>query len=168
MSDNARICTLVMDEMSLKSHLFYNVAQDSIIGFETLGDGKTSSLVANSSLVFMVRCVLENWKQPVAYYFVNEACSSAKLESIVDEALVQLESIGLNVVGVVSDQGSNFSSFHDAMGVTVDRPYFEMHGKWYFTIFDPPHLLKSIRKNLLKYNFTFDRKTASWSDVKSF
>ena len=54
------------------------------------------------------------------------------------------------------------------MGVTEDRPYFEMHGKQYFTIFDPPHLLKSVRNNLMKYSFSFDNKTALWSDVKAF
>ena len=60
MSANAKICTLLMDEMSLKSHLFYNASADSIIGFENLGEGKTSSLVANSALVLMARGILDN------------------------------------------------------------------------------------------------------------
>eukprot|EP00795_Rhopilema_esculentum_P004032 gene4032-20207_t len=109
-SDNNRIFTLVKDEMSLKLHHFNNGAQDSIFGFETLGDGKTSSLVANCSLVRMARGVLENCKQPVAYYFVNEACSSAKLEIMVDEALVRLETTGLNVVGVQEGNSDNPTS----------------------------------------------------------
>ena len=103
-----------MDEMSLKSHLFYNASADSISGFENLGERKTSSLVANSALFLMAHGILDNWKQPVA------------------------------------------------------RWYYEMHGEQYFTFFDPPHLLKSVRNNLLKYSFSFDNKTALWSDIKEF
>lgn len=157
-----------MDEMSLKSILFYNISADSIVGFENLGGGKTSNLVANSSLVFMARGLLENWKQLVAHFQVNEACSSEKVKELVEGALFQLQSIGLKVVGIISDQGSNFSSFYSAMGVTEDRPYIELCNKRYFTLFDPPHLLKSVRNNLMKYNFLFDGKTATWSDIKTF
>jgi len=78
-------------------------------------------------------------------------CNSEKLKDIVDEALLQLELIGLKVVALVSDQGSNFLKFYETMRVTEDKPYLEMHGKQYFTIFDPPHLLKSIRNNLMRY-----------------
>ena len=142
MSESAKICTLIMDEMSLKSHLFYDISSDSIIGFESFGEGKTSNLVANSALVLMARGILSNWKQPVAFFTVNEACNSEKLKDIVDEALLQLELIGLKVVPLVSDQSSNVLKFYETMRVTEDKPYVEMHGKQYFTIFDPPHLLK--------------------------
>ena len=46
----------------------------------------------------MARGILDNWKQPVAYFLVNEACGSDKLKDIIDDALIQLEGIGLNVV----------------------------------------------------------------------
>ena len=168
MTDSAKVCTLLMDEMSLKSNLFYNESRDSIIGFEDLGEGKKSNLVANSALVFMARGIVESWKQPVSYYLVNESCNSDFLKEIVEENLLQLGSMGLNVLATVSDQGSNFLRFYESLGVSVDRPFFEMHGKRYFTIFDPPHLLKSIRNNLLQYNFQFEEKTASWKDVSAF
>lgn len=35
-----RYCILCIDEMSLKSYLFYNVLQDEIIGFEDTGNEK--------------------------------------------------------------------------------------------------------------------------------
>ena len=102
------------------------------------------------------------------FFTVNEACNSEKLKDIVDEALLQLEVIGLTVVALVSDQGSNFLKFYETMRVTEDKPYLEMHGKQYFNIFDPPHLLKSIRNNLMKYQFLSDGKTATWSDSRAF
>ena len=81
---------------------------------------------------------------------------------------MNLALLGLKVVALVSDQGSNFLKFYETMRVTEDKPYLEMHGKQYFTIFDPPHLLKSIRNNLMKYQFLFDGKTATWSDKTFF
>ena len=51
---------------------------------------------------------------------------------------------------------------------TKEFPHFEMRGKKYFVIFDPPHLLKSVRNNLLKYKLEFGHKTASWDGIKSF
>ena len=33
-------------------------------------------------------------------------------------------------------------------------------------LFDTPHLIKAVRNNLMKYNFNFDGKIASWEDIK--
>ena len=165
---SARVCTLIMDEISLKANLYYDCSKDCIIGFEDFGDGQTSGQVANSALVLMVRGLISKWKQPVAYYLANESVRSGHLRTIISKALFHLEEMGLNVVSVVSDQGSNFIRFFDEMGVTEDKPYFEMRGKNYFTIYDPPHLLKSVRNNLLKYIFQYEEHLAKWSDIEKF
>ena len=39
-----KYCILCMDEASLKSHLFYNINQDTVYGFEDLGEGKSTSM----------------------------------------------------------------------------------------------------------------------------
>ena len=163
-----KICPLLMDEISLKSHLFYDISKDHLVGLEDFGDGKSSGLVANSALVLMARGILHNWKQPIAYFLVNESCDAYRLKDIISEALLHLESMGLNVVSIISDQGSNFLSFIQSQNVTAEEPYIQMRGKNYFVIFDPPHLLKSVRNNLLKYNFEFENKESNWDDIKSF
>lgn len=58
------------DEMSLKSHLFYNVSRDEIIGFEDTGSYK-SPIPAKSVLVIMARSIAGNWKVPVCFCFVE-------------------------------------------------------------------------------------------------
>ena len=65
-----------MDEMSLKSHLFYECSKDKVIGLEDLGDGISSDKLATSAIVLMARDIIESWKLSIAYYFVNESCSS--------------------------------------------------------------------------------------------
>lgn len=64
-----RHCILCADEMSLKSHLFYNVSRDEIIGFEDTGNYK-SPIPAKSALVIMARSIADNWKVPVCFCFV--------------------------------------------------------------------------------------------------
>ena len=35
-------------------------------------------------------------------------------------------------------------------------------------MFDPPHLIKCIRNNLIKYTFKFRQYTATWQDILNF
>ena len=89
-----------------------------MIGTEDYGDNNSSALPANSAMVFMVKGILHNWKQPVAYFLVNESCSSGRLKRIIDEAFLHLEAMGLTVLPIKSDQGSNFLSFAKDQGVS--------------------------------------------------
>lgn len=50
MPEKSRDCILTIDEMSLKSNLFYNISRDTITGFEELHN-KRSTCIATSALV---------------------------------------------------------------------------------------------------------------------
>ena len=63
-------CVLCFDEMAIKAHLYYNITDDEVVGFEDLGK-KKAFLPALNVLVMMVRGLSSNWKQPLAYFFVN-------------------------------------------------------------------------------------------------
>ena len=78
MNEVNRMCTILFDEISIKANLYYDSAIDEVIGLEDDGESK-GNLAASSALVFMVHGIVENWKQPVAYYMVNEACDSNKV-----------------------------------------------------------------------------------------
>jgi RNA-splicing ligase RtcB len=60
--------------------------------------------MATSAIVFMARGVIENWKQLLAYYLVNESCISQNVKEKLVEIIDQVESIG---VQLVADVGSN-------------------------------------------------------------
>ena len=62
-----KLCSLLMDEMSIKKSLRYDPSTDSIGGFEDFGS-KGSNKVATHALVFMVKGMTSNWKQPFSYY----------------------------------------------------------------------------------------------------
>lgn len=48
-----RHCILCADEMSLKSHLFYNVSRDEIIGFQDVGDNKLPIPAKNAFIIIL-------------------------------------------------------------------------------------------------------------------
>ena len=165
MSNQGEKCIISFDEMALKSHVFYQSKTDELVGLEDYGNGTKTNKLATSAIVFMARGLIDNWKQPLAYYLVNESCSSEKVREKLEEIIEKVEGIGLEVAAVVCDIGSNFQKLQREMGVTAKEPRFLHNGKKIFYIIDPPHIIKAVRNNLIKYNFHFGDKVASWKDV---
>ena len=60
MKEMEKICTLSMDEISLKSHLHYSVPDDKITGLEDFGNGVRSKKIATSALVLLIRSISGN------------------------------------------------------------------------------------------------------------
>ena len=168
MKDDEKLCTLCMDEISLKTNLYYDISNDKIIGLEDFGNGTRTNKVANSALVILLRSISGKWKQPLGYALVNEGCPTKEMEELMKDAIDKVEGIGLNVVVVMSDLGSNFQSLAKHLGVTPEQPWFIHNKKKYYLIFDPPHLIKCIRNNLMKYTFRFGQHTAKWEDIVAF
>ena len=168
MDEKEKLVTLCMDEMSLKTHLYYDIAADKIVGLEDYGSGYRTNKVSTSGLVFLVRNITGGWKQPLGYALVNGACPREEMEMLMKEAIDKLEGIGLTVVVVISDMGSNFQSLANHLNITPENPWFIHNNQKYFVMFDPPHLLKCVRNNLMKYPFKFGMYTASWKDIEKF
>jgi hypothetical protein len=108
-----------------------------------------------------------NWKQPLGYYLVNESCDSDKVKEKLFEAIDKATSIGLTVTAVISDLGSNFIKLARDLNITPEKPWFIHNGKKIIYIFDPPHVIKAVRNNMMNYVFHFDKKVASWKDVEA-
>lgn len=153
LTDQEKLVTLCMDEISLKTHLYYDISADKIVGLEDYGSGYRTNKVATSGLVFLVRSITGGWMQPLGYALVNGACSRDEMDSLMREAIDKLEGIGLTVVVVISDMGSNFQSLAKYLNITPSNPWFLHNNRKYFVMFDPPHLLKCVSNNLIKYSF---------------
>lgn len=152
LKDDAKDIVLCVDEMAIKTNLFYNLSKDYIIGFNNSYDTKTYEC-AKHVLCFMIRSLNYKWKQPVAYFFINNSCTGIALQNTVFAVISRLQSISLNIKVFTTDQGSNFYSFAEKMHVSIERPYFFVNGKKIYYVFDAPHLLKSTRNNFYKYKF---------------
>ncbi|XP_044728124.1 uncharacterized protein LOC123291772 isoform X2 [Chrysoperla carnea] len=99
-----RTCVLLFDEMSLSRNLTYNVHKDCVEGFEDFGDHQTDK-IADHVQVFMLRGIVQNWKQPVLYQFVNGAAKGPQIVKAIKEIILAAQNAGFNVVGTICDQG---------------------------------------------------------------
>ncbi|XP_076291976.1 uncharacterized protein LOC143214603 [Lasioglossum baleicum] len=161
-----RNCVLSFDEMSIQKCFDFHNTKQVIEGFEDLGIHGRSSAVGTHVLIFMVRGLIRNWKQPFAFFVSGGVTKKGKLSPILDDILDALHAIGLRVRAIVSDQGTNFQSMSEER-VSAKVPYFLRNGHKIFYIYDYLHLFKSIRNNLLKYDFSINGSRVSWSDVVS-
>ena len=59
MAEADKICSIVLDEMSIKNQVEYNRRFDSIDGLTTNGE------TAKQAMVFMVRAISGKWKQVI-------------------------------------------------------------------------------------------------------
>ncbi|KAE9523725.1 hypothetical protein AGLY_015866 [Aphis glycines] len=144
--------TLCADEMALKTHLFYSLRKDEIIGFHQTNSTKTYD-PAKFAFVLMICGINVQWKQPIAYFLVSGSCTGNNLYNIIMSTIAKLQNISLDVKAFITDQGSNFQKFSKKVFVSPSRPYFYVNEQKVIYMFDPPHLLKSTRNMFFKHNF---------------
>ncbi len=145
MPEEDRICTFLMDEMSLKRGIQYDQREDALIG--AVWDHGLST--AGTAMVFMVRGLRARWRQAVAFFFVNTAVTGDNLLEKMMTCLGKLKECGLKVAAVTSDQGSNFTYLTNVLKITPDQPYFVLQDNdgvahEIAMLSGYPHLLKSV------------------------
>lgn len=167
-SDENKICTLCVDEISIKANFFYNKNKDIVVGVADKGNGERTFEPATSATVLMARGIRSQWKQPLAYIFTKSGLSGTNLKQIIEEVICQLQSLNLKVVALVSDMGSNNILMAQKLNVCEENPYFYVQEQKIVYLFDTPHLLKALRNMLLKYNFSFQKNIISWDYLHRF
>ena len=151
--------------MKFLSNLIYDISADEVLGFVDLGASKKCELIATSALVVMACGIADKWKQLLGYFLVHESCKSIDVKRILFDAIDKLNSIGLKVVCVIPDLGSNFQQLTRELLVTSTQPWFLTESGKKIFYYDPPHLIKAVRNNLMKYEFRFGVKIASWQEL---
>ena len=151
--------------MCIKESLSHDKGRDIVEGF-TPG----CQTLANHALVFMVRGLTGNWKQPLGYHLSSGPMSGSNLKQLLLECIDKVEETGLKVMVVISDQGSNNQNMFKSLGSSALKPYFLHENSKIYLMYDPPHLLKNIRNNLKKHGFTVgsDDKDVSWDCIQHF
>jgi len=163
-----KLCCVVFDETSFKSGLSYDGARDVVTVFEDFGDGQVSGNVANSALVFVVKGLCIKWKQPLGYFLTKNATPAERLKDLLSFVVQKLSDIGLIVVVVIRDQGATKQQLFKFFDITMEKPFALVSGQRAIFMFDVPHLLKSVRNNLIKHDFQIGDHTVKWSYIKEF
>lgn len=106
LKDKDRYCTILFDEVSLMPNLAFNKCAGVVEGLQDFGCSK-DPFVADHALVFMLRGINSNWKQPFSYYLVRSATKGPQLKNlIVDNIRIIHDKTKFKVVGSISDQGT--------------------------------------------------------------
>lgn len=180
-----RYCTLMFDEVNLSTEIHYNEALGRIDGFENNGHFTTQQF-ADHALLFMVKGITKNFKQPIAYTFVKGATNKHQLCALIKEVVSSVQNTGLEIIATICDQGATNEGairlLHEETKAYYLRKNHQYKDDFYeieygpselkkrikiIHLFDPPHLLKGIRNNLLQKNLLFVtdnvKKEAQWN-----
>jgi hypothetical protein len=160
---------ITFDEIALKTFLEYKKNEDFIEGFANHGPfGSVPAEYASQALVVCVHGLHMKWKQPIGYLLSNASTPDDVIHRLLMRTLDELEEAGLNVRAIVCDQGTcNQSLFNHKLKVSVEKPFIFHNNKKIFTLFDAPHLLKSVRNNLIDKDFVdAEGKEMRWDHVR--
>lgn len=156
----------MFDDMSIRQCLEYSTLYDLIEGFQDLGRLGRSNKIAKQATVFMLRGLYFQWKLPIGYFVSEKGLSGSNSKETIQTCLSHLENVGLSVKAIICDQSTTNTRALKELGVSVDAPYFHTaSGEKVFAVYDPPHLLKSLRNNLLSHDFVDEGKIVSFGDI---
>jgi len=85
---------------------------------------------------------------------------------LIQDVLKKLFEVGLCPTIIVCDQGTNNQSTLKSLNVSEDKPYFFINDHKIFSLLDVPHLLKSVRNNLIEACYIKGDNIISLDDIK--
>lgn len=152
---------LMFDEMQISKHLDFRSNSGKTIGFANFGDVKldgqcSATKEGDHALVFLFRPHLNSWIQTIGCFCSAGTTPSEVLTKLILEAIVLLENSGAMVDGLVCDGAStNRKAFKQlgwcgtigSVSNKMVNPCDESRNIYFFN--DVPHLLKTVRNNLL-------------------
>lgn len=128
----------------------------------------------------MLRGINSKWKQPIYFQFTQGPVKAIRIIETLKKLIMAVFSTGLLILGTICDQGANNVSAINTLikdtrasylrkGESMDDNIFEIDSYKIIPLFDPPHLIKGIRNNLLLKNIHFQinnqHKIAKWEDI---
>lgn len=162
MKDKERYCVLMFDEVSLKPYLELN---KNLKGLVNYGDGDKKK-ISNTALVFMIRGINASWKQPISFYFSQNATPSLILKRLIKDTIRTLHcTTKFKILATVSDQASTNIRAIKLLSGNLSYRYC-IDNDEIIHIFDTPHLLKGMRNAFLTKNIIFNGKEAKLDDIK--
>lgn len=165
MSYDSKQVVLIFDEVYIKSELVYNIYSDQIDGFVDYGTERVDKM-GKIVCCFMIRSIISNWKFVISYFVSSEPIKSEKLFLLINQNLDKCKDLGVKIRAIICDQGSSNRKCYKMLGMSIHRPFFEYDDQKIIGIYDPPHLIKSVRNTLLTSDLQCPDGRVSWSIIK--
>ena len=179
LSDSDRICSLLIDEVSIRPELSVNHRTGEVIGKADLAGIDAAKAPAKSALTMMLCSPTKSLKIPIAFYFSHSAVTGDQLQQLVTEAILKLLTAGIRVHSLICDQGSSNQKLAKNLNISLEKCWFDVRPfdqpdvmLRVFFFFDTPHCMKAFRNNLHKYQLTFvdeqhNTRTADWKFIRT-
>lgn len=169
--------TVISDEMAIRKELCYCSGRQSFIGFstvinstpQTIADEDSSQLkLAKEALVFMV--VGPDFKLAVAYELLN-GLETIDRAAITLRVIKSIEEAGARVIALTSDGLAANVTTAESLGAKFDdlKTYFmspKHPERKIYIIFDPPHMLKLVRKHFSSNKIYQQDRLVDWNLLK--
>lgn len=156
------VCSLAVDEMSIRQHAQWCNEKKCIIGYPTYGQSCSAKKdLAKQAIVFMLTGVNERFQLAIAYHFVvslNGEERGQLLETVLNE-VVKTEA---RIICVTSDGLPANTSMYEYLGANLKlesdefQPFMNVGGQKIYVIRDPPHMHKLVRNALASKMVLFD------------
>lgn len=148
-------CNLMCDEMSIRRHAQWNKSTMQFDGFADTGrsaHGQDSLPLAKDALVYLITGVDDDFKIPVAYFFIN-GLNGVDRATLTNEIIIRLNEIGIEVVALIFDGLPANLTMCKALGADFDtgKAYISdprQTNRKIYVFLDAPHMLKLARNAL--------------------
>ena len=154
LKEHEKNCILLLDEMAIEQYSDYSKGGDEFTGQVTL---PYHSGMATHALAFMVRGLSCRYKKIVAYHFTGNSTRGDVLLEVILKIIYKCFTVGLKVVCVGSDMGSNNQAFWKLLNIgcprleepltSIPHPLIPTEKLWFIP--DVPHVIKNARNALI-------------------
>lgn len=151
--NHAILCSLIMDEMSIRQQGEWVSSQDRCYGYVDMGTGAKDNTLAKEALVFLLNCINGNWKIPVGYFLIA-GCTAEQKKNLVLQCLARCHEVGIQVVSLTFDGAPANLSMARHLGCDLKHKNLKTSFKHPTTneevvvFLDPCHMLK-LARNIL-------------------
>jgi len=167
LDESEREVVICFDEMAITQRIDFNPTLKTFTGFiskevskdEYFESDNPQDYIADKVLVFMIKFVSCNYKQPIAYYYTNKHLDNQKMADVILDLIFNFETdSGIGVHGILCDQaGQNRGIFNILRKIQtvnssikfLQHPVQTCDNRPLFLMYDNPHNLKNLRNGLL-------------------
>lgn len=103
---------------------------------------------------------------PLSYFFNGSGVEGDHLAEIFKNCVKKIVDIGLLPTCIVCDQGTQKRRMFSLLGASQNNHSTEICSIKLFLMYDTPHLIKSLRNNLLNGDFKIGNKIVSINDIQ--
>lgn len=160
-SGQRMLCTLIADEMALRHQTIWTGRKTA--GVVDFGTGPQKSCeIATQAYVFIVVCMTENWKIPIAYFLVNGLAAETRA-SLLKTAISECHNVGVDIAAVTFDGCAANINAANILGCNLKNPFclkttfkHPECDREVAIILDACHMIKLVRNSFEAKRLIFD------------